>query len=226
MDEIKDPAQDTSHLEDSSEKGKESTSKDTKTYTKESEEKAVSDALSVAGRDAKSITEKSAEVERILTAAQTTQANLQAEQERWQSGRDEADREAVRQDPEALKSLEERIKQRNEATKLAKERTDLDTDKGKHQESVKADLEQIRIFNRTQLAAEVAVAKGVSLDSILKLTKEDSRKAMEDTAELLPKSKEATALKTDSGITIGGKSLKDLTPDEKIKEGVKLKLKK
>ena len=223
MDGTKDP-KDPSQTGDPS-AGTQGTPTEPKTYSAESEKKAVDDALSAAGRDAKSITEKSTEAERILTAAQTTQANLQAEQERWQSEREEVEREAVKDDPDALKSLQERQRQKSEATKLAKERVELDVEKEKHQETVQADKEQIRIFNRTQLAAEVAVAKGVSLDSILKLTKEDSREAMEATAELLPKSKETTALKTDSGITIGGKSPSELSADEKISLGLKEKKK-
>lgn len=210
MDETKDP-KDTSQIEDSS-KGAKGTSIETKTHTAETEKKAVDDALSAAGRDAKSISDKAAEAEQILTGAKKTRDNVLAEQERWQGVRDEAEREFHKDDPDALKSLNEKIRQRNEAAKLATERTELDGREAKHQETVTSDLEQIRVFKRTQLAAEVAVAKGVDLDSILKLTTEDSREAMEATANLLTKG--TTALKTDSSTTIGGgRSFKQLEQD-------------
>lgn len=200
MDETKDP-KDTSQIEDSS-KGAKGTSIETKTHTAETEKKAVDDALSAAGRDAKSISDKATEAERILTDAKTTRDSIKAEREQWQRDRDEAELEAVRDDHDALKSLQERQRQRGEATKLATEKAELAEKETKHQEKVTGDLEQIRVFNRTQLAAEVAVAKGVDLDSILKLTTEDSREAMEATANLLTKG--TTALKTDSSTTLGG----------------------
>lgn len=200
MDETKDP-KDTSQIEDPS-AGTKGTSTDTKTYTVESEKKAVDDALSKAGRDAKSISDKATEAERILTDAKTTRDSIKAEREQWQKDRDEAELEAVRDDHDALKSLQERQRQRSEATKLATEKAELAEKETKHQETVTGDLEQIRVFKRTQLAAEVAVAKGVDLDSILKLTTEDSREAMEATANLLTKG--TTPLKTDSSTTIGG----------------------
>ena len=169
-----------------------------KTYTKESEEMAVHQALSDAGR----VSTDTTEAERILTDAKATRDALQAEREQWQKDKDEADREAVKDDPEALKSLQERQRQRNEATKLASGKTELATEKATHDAKVKADLEQIRVFNRTQLAAEVAVATGVSLDIILKHAKDDSREAMEAVANDFKEAK--PSLKTDSSTTLGG----------------------
>jgi len=58
------------------------------TFTKEDRDKAVSDALSAAGRDAKSITEKTGEAEKILKAAQKAQTDQEEAQERWQKEQD------------------------------------------------------------------------------------------------------------------------------------------
>lgn len=201
---------------DSSGKPKE-TSTEPKTYSEESEKKAVSDALSAAGRDAKSISDKATEAERILTDAKKTADAVTAERGQWQKERDEAEREAVHGDAEALKSLNEKIRQRNEATKLANERAELVEKETKHQATVTSDLEQIKVFNRTQLAAEVAVAKGVSIDIILKHAKDDSREAMEAVADDF---KDAKSLKTDTGTTLGGVDWRELSSDEKIAKGL------
>ena len=199
--------QDTSQKEDTSAETKGTSEKEPEPITKKDVEKAVSDALSAAGRDAKTITEKTAEAERILQNAK----RIGDEAKERQKKRDEAAREAVRDDPDALKSLEEKQRQRDEAAKLVNERAELDADK----ESVKADKEQVRVQKRTQLAAEVAVEKGVNMDALIKLTQEDSREAMEATAELLPKTGETKPpLKTDSGTTTGGEK----SPEQKLKD--------
>ena len=211
MDETQKAQQDSS-ARDSSGGDAGITSEQPKTHTEADITKAVSDALSAAGRDAKSISDKATEAERILGDAKKMQTDIQAERERWQKDKDEAELESVRDDPDALKSLGERQRQRNEAAKLATREKELDEREGKHQESVKSDLEQLKVFKRTQLAAEVAVAKGVDIDVILKLTKDDSREAMEATADLLSKTK--PPLRTDSGRTIGGgRSFKQLEQD-------------
>ena len=207
--------QDTSQTEDTSGETK-GTSEDPGTFNKESQEKAVSDALSAAGRDAKTITEKSTEAQNILDAAQKVRTDTKAEQDQWQKDRDEAAREAVRDDPEALKSLEEKQRQRNEAAKLADRKQELDAKEETHKTIVESDLETIRVHKRTTLAAEVAVAKNVSVDDILAHTKDDTREAMEAIADTLVKVSGKKPLKTDPGETIGGRSFKDLSPKDKV----------
>lgn len=172
------------------------------TLTKEEQErqtKAVSDALSAAGRDAKTIKERTDEAEKILKAAQKAQVDQDAEAERWQKERDDTEREAVKTDPEALKSTEERIRQRNEATKLAKQKREQDAKDKDLTEREK----QVKVLERTQTAAEVAVANNVDMDQILKLAKDDSRKAMEEIAKHLPKKGKAAPLKVDPSKTAG-----------------------
>ena len=208
---------DTSRKEDSSSEKQGTSEKEPKTFTEEQVEeistKAVSDALATAGRTAKSLDERE-------------EAIKKADERTAQEGRERREREieAARDDPDKFTAVQLRHKQEVKDAELAKEKRDLDTEKEKHQETVKTDLETIRVFNRTKLAAEVAVAKGVSVDALLKLTKEDSREAMEATAKLLSEKK--PPLRPDSSRTIGGKDIDKLTPDEMIKEGVRLKLSK
>lgn len=221
MDGTKDP-KDPSQVGDPSAGTKGTSVKTPETYTAETEKKAIDDALSAAGRDAKSITDKATEAEGILTDAKKTSDAIKAEREQWNKDRDEAEREAVSGDTEALKSLETKQRQRREKAEIADGKAELAGEKKQHETKVKDDLEQIRVFKRTKLAAEVAVAKGVDVDAILKLAKEDTKEAMEAVAAIILEKK--APLKTDAGTTIGGKALADLSPDEKIKAGLKKNL--
>ncbi len=204
---------DTSQAGDSSGEKQGTSKKEPETFTKEQVEeistKAVSDALSTAGRTAKSLEERE-------------EAIKKADERTAQEGRErrEKELEIARDDPDKFTAVQLRHKQEVKDAELAKDRRELDADKEKHQEAVKVDLETIRVFNRTKIAAEVAVDKGVSVDSLLKLTKEDTREAMEATAKLLSEKK--PPLKTDSGRGTGGEDLSKLTPDQKIQTGLKV----
>ena len=186
-----------------------------KTYTEEEVELKFSSQRSVLDAKVAKL-EKSGEV----TTKRAEAAEEALTQDRKE--RREAELEAAREDPTQFSAVQQRQKREAKEAELAKERRELDAEKEKHQETVKSDLDTIRIFNRTKLAAEVAVDKGVSADALLKLTKEDSREAMEATAKLLSEKK--PPLRPDSSKTIGGKDISALTPDELIKEGVRKKL--
>lgn len=201
MDETK-TEQDTSQTGDSSSEEKGSTSKKgpqtlTESEAKAREQKAASDALSTAGRDAKTLDTGKEQL-------QAGRKKLDDDRAQWLKDQDEREREAVGGDPEALKSLETKQQQRTRDAELTQREREQTEKEETHQEVVKSDLETIRVFNRTKLAAEVAVAKGVSMDSILKHAKDDSREAMEAVAEDLPKKEEKEPLKLDSSKTIGG----------------------
>ncbi len=179
------------------------------TFTKESEEKAVSDALSVAGRDAKTITEKTTEAQRILESAQNTRKEIKEERERWQNERDEADREVLKADPEALKSLDERIRQRNEATKLASKGKELDERELKNTEAQK----EVAQSTKERNAREIATRLNVDSEPLLKFT-DGSKEAMEELAQKLPKNETKPPLKTDPGVPIGGGQMPESAKDK------------
>ncbi len=175
-------------------------------HTKESEEKAVEDAvhkaLSAAGR----VSTDTAEAERLLNEAKTIRDSAQEKA-------DEADRDAVSQDPEALKSVEERIRQRNEETKLANEKRELDSDKAKHQERLgKADKAEIK-----ERATEIATKHNVDVESLIKFT-DGSKEAMEELAQKLSGGK--PPLKLVPGARAAGENWRDLSPTEKINRGL------
>jgi len=191
---------DTSQGGDSSGGQKGTSDKTSGTFTKDTQDKAVQDALSAAGRDAKSISDKAAEAEEILTNAKKSQADIKAERDQWQKDREEAEQEAVKDDPEALKSL----KVRQAQARKESEQSDRQREQDARDETLKEREEQTRVIKRTQLAAEIAVEKGVDVGTILELAKNDSREAMEAVAAILPPKVDKKPLKSDDGTTLGG----------------------
>lgn len=217
MDEPK-QKQDTSGKQDSSVAGKETPKVETLTFTKEMVDKAVSDALSKAGRTAKTLSEG----EQKLNAGM---ADLAARQVAWQKEKDEAEEKAIPSDDfQALNDLRERRRKaaedKTKATEFAEEKRRFDEEKAIHSER----LMQLDMLDRTQLAAEVAVERGVSIDGILKgskLAKDYSRETMVSIAELLPPAKESPTIVSDSGRTTrGGIDFDNLSPREKIEMGL------
>lgn len=209
MDETRKTQQDPSGAtQDPSGGDKGSTSETAQTFTKESQEKAVSDALSAAGRAAKDLEKR----EEVVKAAEdrATQARATA----YELARAEA-----KDDPEQLTALDREHKREERDAELTKRERLLDQSEKSH----KAKLDEIDAVKRTTVAAEVAVAKGVSVDAILKLAKDDSREAMEAVAEHLPKTTETPPLRPDSSRTTGGGPPE--TADEKLTAGFR-KLKK
>jgi len=210
---------DSSQVEDTSGEQKE-TPKEPQTFTKESEKKAIDDALSAAGRDAKSITEKTTEAQKILESAQKTRTDVLAEQERWQTERNEAEKEAAKEDPDALKSVQERQRQRAKDAELARKTQELSARETKVAEAEKKESESTKERN----AREIATRLGVDSKLLVKLAKltDGSTEAIEAEAKILPtKGEPKTPLKTDAGTTTGG-SLSDDALIKKSASGVQL----
>jgi len=195
------------------------TEKTPETFTKEMVDKVVSDALSKVGRDAKSLTEREQRLAAglaELVAKQAADLKKQEEAEEWDL-RDQPEELAAKRAERRKKAADEakvtefaerEVKAAEREAKLALRETEL------------ADIvEQHRILTRTQLAAEVAVEKGVSMDAILKLAKADTREAYEEVAAVLPPAKEPHVLLPASGRTNrGGIDLSSLSPKERMQE--------
>ncbi len=187
---------------------------ETPTFTKAMLDKAVSDALSKAGRSAKSL----GEMEQKLNSGM---AELVAQRATWQKEREEAEEAAIADDMPALTALRERRRKKAEEETKTAELTDREAKLAQREAELAEIVERDRILTRTQLAAEVAVEKGVSIDAILKLAKEDTREAYEVVAEVLPKTKEPPVLVSDSGRNNrGGIDLDNMSPKEKIEMGL------
>ena len=211
MDDLK-TNQDPSQAGDPSE-GAKGTSKDPETFTKESENKAVSDALSAVGRDAKSITEKTVKAEKLLGNAQKILDEAQEKQRRD----DEAAQEAARGNPEQLSALQEKQAHRETKSKLTKTEQEL----SERDERLKLiDGEKAEVTKESS-AREIATRLDVDTNSLVKLAKltDGSKEAIEEIAKSLPKKgEEKPPLKLVPGATIGGGEGHD-SAKSKIKEG-------
>jgi len=200
QDETKQADRETSLVGDSSDKavGITSTEKTPETLTQEQiVEKAVSDALSKAGRTAKSLSE-------LETRLNTGLAELTAQKTAWQKEKDEAEEYELRDQPEELTALRKERQRKADAETKATELTTREAKIAERETEFADIIAQHKILKRTELAAEVAVEKGVSMDAILKLAKEDTREAYEAVAEVLPKTDVLPVLLTDSGRTNRG----------------------
>ena len=205
--------QDTSQGGDTSVKPKETSEQTPEPYTKESEGKAVSDALSAAGRDAKSITDKTTKAEKLLLDAQGIMDKAREQQKK----RDDQELEDAKDNPEQLSALQEKQKHRETKSELAKTKQEL----SERDERLKLiDGEKAEVTKESS-AREIATRLDVDANSLVKLAKltDGSKEAIEEIAKSLPKKGEAKPpLKLIPGATIGGGEGHD-SAKSKIKGG-------
>lgn len=192
-------------------------SKPQKTYTEDEVEVKFSQQRSV-------LDKKIAEQDKQLKSYAGREAEyvaFKAEQAAWQKKQDEEEEEAVRDDRPAYDALLERRKKKAEDEAKVTELTERVAKVTKRETELAAVIERDKILTRTQLAAEVAVEKGVSIDAILKLAKEDTREAYEAVAEVLPKVKELPEIIADSSrMGGGGTDFGKMSAEEKVKFGM------
>jgi len=178
-----------------------------KTYTEEEVELKFSSQRSV-------LDKKIAEKDKLLQSYVAREAELTARQLRL----DAEEEERYADDMPTLTAL--RAERRQKANEEAKKTELADREaKADARDAEFADImERDKIRKRTELAAEVATAKGVSIDAILKLAKEDTREAYETVAELLPQVDPLpTVLPHSPGGQRGGINWRDLSPSEGIR---------
>jgi len=181
------------------------------TYTKaqldEAVVKARSDALAKAGRDAKA-----------LEAREVSIAEQEKKHQQWQREQEEAEAEKYRDDPEGMKSLQEKRRQKQE-------REALDADKAAHAEKLtRADeLElEVNVWKAAQSKGiDASELKDVCAELGLKTEAQINRQA-----EIMGKAAKPDTLKVDSNRGIGGRDLSNLSPDDKIAEGLRQAKKK
>ena len=194
---------DTSQVTGDTSGGDKGTSEQTpETFTKDQRDKAVSDALSSAGRDAKAL-------ETIRTKLEKATEELVQTKARWHKEKDEEELDKAGDDKDALSRVRARQEQREVKAKLAKAEQELEGER----EKVKEVGAQTQELERTQKAAEIAVKHGVDFNTLVKFT-DGSPKAMEELAQTLTKKGEAPEVKLDSGKTTGVEK----SDEQKLKE--------
>ena len=127
------------------------TPKENPTSTKEMIDKAVNDALSAAGRSAKSLNEQQAKLDKQA-------ADLTAKQMAWQRQQEEAEEMAVADDMPALTALRTKRQKEAEDKTRVTELTERESKLAAREAELADIVKQHEILTRTQLAAEVAVA--------------------------------------------------------------------
>jgi len=160
-------------------------------------DKAVQAALTKAGRDAK--------------ALETKAADLEAREQRIKEHerlRDQAELEAAKSDPVKLTAYQ-----------LKKDRELLEKEKAEHQAEITAAKET----QREVLVWQVASDKGVDPMRLKNLSTEfnlQGKEQLEKLAAEIASKTEPSKIKTDSGVTSGArKDLSSLSPDEKLAKG-------
>jgi len=154
--------------------------------------KAVSDALSRAGRDADSLSS-------LKTQVETGFAELKAEREKLQRERFEAELETHKDEPDEITRIRRERTWGEQETRLK----ELEASINERDASLKEREAVVNTFQRTQMLAEVAVAKGIPYDTLSQLVSEgDNREAVEKKASLLTVGKEPFL--SDSGRSVGG----------------------
>jgi len=159
--------------------------------------KAVSDALSAAGRDAKTLDIREGKVKEALTKAEKLQADIKADAEKRAEQKYQEDLANAGDDTLARSKVE-----LNRDLRLAREELDnTKTKLGKRDEELtdarKVAAESTKERNAREIASKYEV------DSKTLLLTDGSVEAMEALAKTLS-GKTATTLKPDSGKTIGG----------------------
>ena len=209
-DETKQAGADTSRNEDSSQSNAGSTSKETpKTYTEQDVLKMVSDRLATAGREAKVLETRKAELER-----------REQEIAQWRTRKEEEELEVARGDPDKLNSYQEKKRLRDEKEELSKQRREWEQEKLAHEveiEEARATKREIDIFDIAQEYEGGDAVKLKKLCDTAKITsKEQIREAANTIWEKKGKQPEGTPKpKHDSGMTIGGtKDLEGLSRKE------------
>ena len=186
------------------------------TYTKEQAEKLISDALAKAGRTAKQLEKREAE---IKTRDDARQAELDARQKRL----DDAEFEAIKGDPD-LETAYKNKKRIGDAQKtLDEDRRKLEAEKLEHADRLKTADDMAREISIWKIAikhnADPAVVKEKA--DYLGATSEEQVEAI---AEMIGSKEVKPSLKPDSGMTRGGgQDLSSLSGRKLIEKGLEKK---
>jgi len=171
------------------------------TFNKETQAKAVSDALATAGRDAKALDVRGKGLEARETA-------LKAEKDKiaqWQTARDAEELEAAGGDQEALTQIQRKKALRDKENKLSEERSTLEKDKLEH----KAKIEAAEETEREIVIWEIAQKQGVDASKLKELCTELNLQTKEQIERVAKEMGEGKAppklpLTPDPGETRGG----------------------
>jgi hypothetical protein len=189
--------------------------KEPKTYTEEELNKAKNDALAAAGRDAKSLAEREANLKTLEESLKERQSQI----DEILRQRDEAELTEAKSDPEKMREyqLKRHVKDQlasleTEKANLKKQRADFEREKAEHAETVKAAQEARLDIAIWEIGAEFGIDPTVLKDGVkdLNITTEDGARALaKRISDSLPKRPAEEKFIPDSGVTSGGGKLTD-----------------
>jgi len=202
MDETKKPTQDVSPAKETPSGGKPGTTskEEPLTYTQEQAQKMVNDALSQAGRDAKSLEQKAND---IKAREEAIRAKEEAEEA--------AKIEALKDDPDKLAEYQER-------QSVKKEREQLERDKAEHAAEIQAARETQKEVTIWQVASDKSIDP-VRLKKLSEKFGIEGKEKLEELADEIGSGKTNQQIEVDSGVTTGGgKDLSGKSPIELARE--------
>jgi hypothetical protein len=189
------------------------TSKQTKTYTEEELQKAKSDALAQAGRDAKAFSEREAALKAEKDAIEAEKTKIAD----WQRQREQAELDEARKDPDKLAQWQKRQQEKTRDAEFAKREADLNkrqVDLTKREAEHEAEITSAREAKLEMKVFELAGKYNLN-PIVLKDGMKDLGLSTPEQAEALAKRlsetgkrpPEGEALKPASGVTSGGGKL-------------------
>jgi hypothetical protein len=216
-DETKTTGQDPLPEKGPASEGKEgSTSPAPKTYTEAEHQKAVSDALARAGRDAKSLETREARLKDI----EAREKALKDREEEVRKRAEEEEARAAGNDPEKLSVLELRRKAAAEAEAVRAEREKLEADKLAFQERLSKAEELERAAEIDQIARKYQDGDPDKLKTLCEKLNLKSREQIEAAAETIF-TRKSEGFKADSGVTKGGAvDYARMKPEDKFRLGM------
>ncbi|KKN70398.1 hypothetical protein LCGC14_0430930 [marine sediment metagenome] len=211
-DETKTTGQDSSQTGDSSTSEKGSTSTP-ETFTKEDRDKAVSDALSTAGRTAKDFESRKT----VLDTREQAIKDSEARDIERQQARDIAELESAKDDPAQLTIIQQRQKLRTSQVEFNIKQREFEAQKVQHEADKTQHQTEIEATRATRLETDIwAIAKKHEVDPAwLKSLGVSDLKQLEEIAKGASTKKPFTP---DSGKTTGGTQMPE-SSGAKIKAG-------
>jgi hypothetical protein len=173
------------------------------TFTPEQVQKAVSDALARAGREARALETRKAGLDAREQAVREAEAHSEAEA-----------RKALEGKPDELSLFDRRRAVEAEAAEVAAERKAVEAERAAHA----GELRQAAALRFEMAVINLAGETGVDAGT-LKDTGINDMETLKRVAALLPR--KGQAITPDSGKTAGGEDLSKLSPGEKIARGLR-----
>ncbi len=194
------------------------------TFTKEQVEKLVSERHSTLDKRIYELEKVAAKDTKARELAEQRAADAESALARAQKEKDDAEFEAIKDNPEGLTDYQRRLRHRERDAELTKRERELSRREAEQEEAVK----ELQVFKRTKLATEIASKyEGVDPAVLLELTDGSAEKMAllakrlgTTPSQPVGETPKPPGFKPDSGLTSGGakkltdKQIEDMTVEQ------------